>query len=250
MDGSLLSDAGVIEASRSFVCIRTATYEDREEADFQKETFFGGEGDLRNFGYAVLAPDGKRKLKRSRRGPNFVYRDAKDMAADLRRLADPYRKTANANKKSTALPAMKSVRLGLNVASCDGLPFVVVVGKTRRDLDGLQKKLAGAVWKKDLIGKFIFASTTEAKDLASIKGATFSAGIMVIKPDAYGVKGTVITEIGLRAGADKLEKTLLGVAAKFVRTAKSHRDHVRQGRRAGLEWKTEVPVPSRRRSRR
>ena len=130
------------------------------------------------------------------------------------------------------------------------VPFVVVVGKTRRDLDGLQKKLAGAVWKKDLIGKFIFASTTEAKDLASIKGATFSAGIMVIKPDAYGVKGTVITEIGLRAGADKLEKTLLGVAAKFVRTAKSHRDHVRQGRRAGLEWKTEVPVPSRRRSRR
>ena len=250
MDRSLLSDVGVIEASRSFVCIRTATYEDREEVDFQKETFFGGEGDLRNFGYAVLAPDGKRKLKRSRRGPNFVYRDAKDMAADLRRLADPYRKTANANKKSTALPAMKSVRLGLNVASCDGLPFVVVVGKTRRDLDGLQKKLAGAVWKKDLIGKFIFASTTEAKDLASIKGATFSAGIMVIKPDAYGVKGTVITEIGLRAGADKLEKTLLGVAAKFVRTAKSHRDHVRQGRRAGLEWKTEVPVPSRRRSRR
>jgi len=250
MDGSLLSDAGVIEASRSFVCIRTATYEDKEEADFQKETFFGGQGDLRNFGYAILAPDGKRKLKRSRRGPNFVYRDAQDMAADLRRLADPYRKTANASKKSAVLPAMKSVRLGLNVASCDGLPFVVVVGKTRRDLDGLHKKLAGVVWKKDLIGKFIFASTTEAKDLAPIKGATFSAGIMVIKPDAYGVKGTVITKIGSRAGAAKIEKTLLDVAAKFVRTAKSHRDHVRQGRRAGLQWKTEVPVPSRRRSRR
>ena len=132
----------------------------------------------------------------------------------------------------------------------DRLPFVVVVGKTQRELEKLQKKLAGVVWNKDLLGKFIFASTTEAKDLAPIKGATFSAGIMVIKPDAYGVKGTVITKIGSRAGAAKIEKTLLDVAAKFVRTAKSHRDHVRQGRRAGLQWKTEVPVPSRRRSRR
>ena len=146
MDGSLLSDAGVIEASRSFVCIRTATYEDREEADFQKATFFGGEGDLRNFGYAILAPDGKRKLKRSRRGPNFVYRDAKDMAADLRRLAEPYRKSANANKKSTALPAMKSVRLGLNVASCDGLPSVIVVGHDQRELDQLHKQLSDVIW--------------------------------------------------------------------------------------------------------
>ena len=159
-------------------------------------------------------------------------------------------KNANANKKSTALPAMKSVRLGLNVASCDGLPFVVVVGKTRRDLDGLRKKLAGAVWKKELIGKFIFASTTEGKDLAPIKGAKFSPGIIVVKPDVYGLKGTVITKIGSRVGADKIEKTLRDVAKKFLRTAKSHRDHVRRGRRAGLEWKTEVPVPSRRRSRR
>lgn len=250
MDRSLLSDADVIKASRSFVCIRTATYEDREEGDFQREIFFGGEGDLRNFGYAILSPDGKKKLMSSRRGPNFVYRDAKDMAADLRRLGKPYRKSANANKKPTVLPAMKSVRLGLNVASCDGLPFVVVVGKTGRDLAGLQKKLAGAVWKKDLVGKYIFASTTEGKDLAPIKGAKFSTGIFVIKPDVYGLTGTVITKLGSRVSADKLEKTLVDVAKKFLRKSKVHRDHVRQGRRAGMEWKTEVPVPSRRRSRR
>ncbi len=67
MDRSLLSHADVIKASRSFVCIRTATYEDQEEANFQKEIFFGGEGDLRNFGYAILSPEYSRRDSTIRR---------------------------------------------------------------------------------------------------------------------------------------------------------------------------------------
>ncbi|MEK6235691.1 MAG: hypothetical protein N2C14_13360, partial [Planctomycetales bacterium] len=80
MDRSLLSDEQVVQASRDFVCIRAATYEDKAEAEFLKATFVGRPGgELRNFGYCVLSPDGKRQLRRSNRGPNFVYADSKEM---------------------------------------------------------------------------------------------------------------------------------------------------------------------------
>ena len=36
MDGSFLSDAKVIDESRKFVCIRLATYENKEEAALLK----------------------------------------------------------------------------------------------------------------------------------------------------------------------------------------------------------------------
>ena len=91
MDRSFLSDEQIIKVSRDFVCIRTATYEDKTEAIFLKSTFLGRSGgDLRNFGFCVLSPDGKRQLRRSNRGPNFVYANSKEMAADLRQLANKY----------------------------------------------------------------------------------------------------------------------------------------------------------------
>ena len=90
MDRSFLSDEQLIKASRDFVCIRTATYEDKTEAIFLKSTFLGrAGGDLRNFGFCILSPDGKRQLRRSNRGPNFTYANSKEMVADLRQIAKP-----------------------------------------------------------------------------------------------------------------------------------------------------------------
>ena len=84
MDRSFLSTKQLIKVSREFVCIRTATYEDKREADFLKWAFLRSPAeDLRNFGFCILSPDGKRKLRRSFRGPNFVYADADAMVADL-----------------------------------------------------------------------------------------------------------------------------------------------------------------------
>ena len=86
MDRSFLSGDQLIKASRDFVCIRTATYEDKEEAAFLKKTFASRPGaTLRNFGFCILSPDGRQKLRRSDRGPNFVYANSAAMAADLRK---------------------------------------------------------------------------------------------------------------------------------------------------------------------
>ena len=136
MDRSFLSDKEIIKASRDFVCIRTATYEDTGEAVFLKETFVSRTGgSLRNFGFCILSPDGKKKLVQSKRGPNFLYGNSAKMVADLRKFAKQYPGVKPEKGSIPSVPKMKSVRLGINVASCDGLPCVVVVGGDQAEGD-------------------------------------------------------------------------------------------------------------------
>ncbi|MAV34253.1 MAG: hypothetical protein CMJ59_02235 [Planctomycetaceae bacterium] len=250
MDRRFLSDEQIIKASRDFVCIRTATYEDKTEATYLKAMFLGrAGGDLRNFGFCILSPDGKRQLRRSNRGPNFVYTNSQAMAADLRQIAKQYSAQARDKKVNPAVPRMKSVRLGINVASCDGLPSVVVFGKGKREVDRLNSKLSGVIWDAALAGKFIYSSTTKSSDLKIIVGATRKAGILVVEPDVYGMTGRLIKMIDASVSKGDLKRDLVDAADTFTRRSKTHGLHVRNGRRNGKTWKTEVPVPNRVRAR-
>jgi len=250
MDRRFLSDEQVIKASRDYVCIRTATYEDKTEVTYLKAMFLSRVGgDLRNFGFCILSPDGKRQLRRSTRGPNFVYTNSKAMAVDLRQIARQYSAKARGEKVNPAVPRMKSVRLGINVASCDGLPSVVVFGKGKKEVDQLYSKLSGVIWDAALTGKFIYSSTTKPSDLKIIVGATGKAGILVIEPDVYGMTGRLIKMIDASVSKEDLKRDLVDAADTFTRRSKTRRIHVRNGRRYGKMWKTEVPVPNRVRSR-
>ena len=249
MDRRFLSDEQIIKASRDFVCIRTATYEDNTEAIFLKSTFLGrAGGDLRNFGFCILSPDGKRQLRRSNRGPNFVYANSKEMAADLRQLAKKYSAKATGKESNPPVPRMKSVRLGINVASCDGLPSIVVAGKDQSEVDRLNKKLSAVIWNEELAGRFIYASTTNLNDLNIVARAKAKTGFLVIKPDAYGMKGELIEAIDADVSNEILRIALALAADTFTRNSKSHGTHVRNGRRTGQIWETEVPMPDRTRS--
>jgi len=249
MDRSFLSDKQLIKASRDFVCIRTATYEDKEEAKSLEEIFVSRGGSLRNFGYRVLSPDGKKQLRRSEGGPNFVYADSAAMAADLGDIASQYRgKKVSAGSKP-GFPQMKSVRLGVNVASCEGLPSVVVFGKTPKEVARAIGKLSEVIWDEDLAGKFVYASTSNPDDLKIVSGVTTKAGILVIKPDAYGIKGELIEAIDPSVSKGKLKRVLVDAADSYQRISKTHGTHVRNGRRTQTSWETAVPVPDRDRSR-
>ncbi len=251
MDRSFLSNKQLIKISRDFVCIRTATYEDKREAGFLKWAFLrSSAGDLRNFGFCVLSPDGKRQLRRSRRGPNFVYKNSAAMAADLKLIARQFPRKTTKSESNLAVPRMKSVRLGINVASCDGLPSVVVFGKDKSEVDQLHSKLRGVIWDEALAGKFIYASTTKFDDLKVVVGATRKTGILVIEPDIYGTRGRLIKMIDASVSKQDLKRGLVDAANTFIRRSKSHGLHVRNGRRDGKTWKTEVAVPDRVRSRR
>ena len=141
---------------------------------------------------------------------------------------------------------MKSFRLGLNVASCDGLPCVAIVGEDQEDLEQISKQLGQVIWEEELIGKFIFASTIDSGDLKDVEGARSQTGILVIKPDEFGTKGKLIEAIASDVSADELKAKLLAAADGFERHTKEHGTHVRNGRRIGKSWETEVPVPERR----
>ena len=249
MDRSFLSGDQLIKATRDFVCIRTATYEDKQEAAFLKWAFVGSTGgELRNFGYCILSPDGKTKLRRSTRGPNFLYANSNAMAADLRQISAQYTGRTATGTANRSVPQMKSVRLGINVASCDGLPSVVVLGKDQAEVDSLNQKLSAVIWDEQLAGKFIYASTTNPNDLKSVSGAGFQTGILIIKPDAFGVKGQLIRVISGEVSGDQLKQSLLSAANTFRRISKTHGLHVRNGRQTGTLWKTEVAVPTRERA--
>src|SRR5258708_38009543 len=87
MDRSFLSQPEVIAASRQFVCVRLATYEDPLEAKFTQALVRTRSGEVENTAFCLLAPDGKKKLSRSARGTEQGYADAAEMAADMKRVA-------------------------------------------------------------------------------------------------------------------------------------------------------------------
>lgn len=237
MDRSFLSQPVVIAASREFVCVRLATYEDPVEARFTQALVRTGSGELENTAFCLLSPDAKKKLSRSARGTEHLYADAAAMAADMKRVAGAFSPKA----PPCLLPLVANPRLALDVAAADGLPLVVVVGNDAAVRQRLVDRLAKLAWTDEFIGRFAYAEGT-VKDVIGVPGVTLDAGVVVIAPDKFGKKGAVLSEVGPVAPADRLAAALRAVAADYRAPAKSFQSHVREGHRLGVFWDTKVPV--------
>jgi hypothetical protein len=237
MDRSFLSRPEVIAASRDFVCVRLATYEDAAEARFLKGLLRTRSGQVENSVFCLLAPDGETRLVRAARGTEQVYADAAAMAADMRRVAGRYSPKA----ALTSLPLVAGPRLALGVAAADGLPLVVILGKDAAARRRLVESVAKLAWTDALIGRFVFAKGT-AKDVRGVSDIALDAGVAVIAPDSFGLKGTLLRQIAADATAAKLAEELRAAAADYKAPAKSFRTHVREGQRLGVFWETRVPV--------
>jgi hypothetical protein len=237
MDRSFLLRKEVIDASRGFVCIRLATYEDKEEVDYLTQVFRGREGTLENTVFAMLSPDARNYLTRTGRSPDWAFSDAADMAASMRRFAAEYR-PADTPK---ALPAMKDFRLALNVAACDNMPVVVAVSDDPVERKTLRSKLAEIAWSTRLLGRAAYAppSTTAQTHLAKLP---LKPGIYVIQPDTFGQTGRVLAEFGQSADASALAMGIDSALSRFAPTQKDARSHIVEGNRRGVVWKTATPV--------
>src|ERR1043166_6324339 len=115
MDRSFLSRPEVIEASRSFVCIRLLTYEDGAEAKFLKSLGHTGSGDVENTIVCMISPDCRQRLSWTARSFRELYRDSTAMAADMKSVAAKYSNTQPVD----ALPEVAGIRLAINVAATD-----------------------------------------------------------------------------------------------------------------------------------
>ncbi len=190
MDRSFLSRLEVIAASRAFVCIRLATYEDPLEAKLLKGIARTASGELENTAFCLLAPDGKTKLIHGARGIEQVYADAQEMAEGMDRVTARY----SAKASPSALPVVANVRLAIDIAAADNRPLVVIVGG-ERVRDRLTKQVASLAWSDAFIGRFVYASGSN-KELAQIGGVKIDSGIAIVAPDKFGQKGAVLQQTG------------------------------------------------------
>ena len=78
-----MSQKPVIDASRAFICIRPATYENAAEVKYLEGIFKGRAGTLENTVFAMMTPDGIQHLARPGRSPQMSYRTPETMAAAI-----------------------------------------------------------------------------------------------------------------------------------------------------------------------
>lgn len=166
----------------------------------------------------------------------MTYGDAAGLEEAMKEISARY--TAKA-KPIRGLPELKDLRLALNVAAADMRPLVVL----RADDDGTRRRLTDAVialaWNERLVGRFHFV-VLEGE--TTFEGLSPDAGLSVVQPDPYGLGGTVLATASPRASAKLLAQALdLGLRT-FEAEAREHDEHVREARRRGIRWETELPV--------
>lgn len=234
MDRSFLSHANVIEASREFVCIRPATYEDAKESIYIKTLLKNRIGEIDNSVFTILAPDSTTKLVQAKRSMRSIYSDATAMATSMKAISQKYAST----KPQSQLPLVSNVRLALNVAAADNLPLVVLYTSKETQVK-LNQDLAKLAWKPNYLGRFIYTQTTDFTDLKTIAQAKEEPGLLVIQPDKFGVKGMTLVQVDVTGD---WAKTLTNGAEKFTSDTKIFREHLLAGKKQGIFWETVTPV--------
>jgi len=239
MDRSFLSHAGVISASRGFVCIRPLTYESAAEVPFLVSLFRGRSGGLENTVFALLGPDAKTRLCRTGRGPRFAFASPESMASGMKEILKKYPDTRPFDRP---LPLLPNVRLGLNVSSCDSTPLAIVYSPDPTTRTRLQQQLARLAWKPDHVGQVQYCVATRAQELKPLGGKAPRPGILVVQPGIYGDRGQLISAVDLAAQPDELANAIdFGLLASEFQ-AKNMRFHVSRGQQLGVNWKTAIPV--------
>ncbi len=224
------------------MCIRLATYEDQAEAEFLTSIFKSRSGELENTTFAILTPDGTKKLTRAARSPDHVFGHPDRMAKALNQIA---KKFETPNSKISAdqrtLPLMKNVSIALNVASADQLPLAILFGSENPQINELESRLGELIYDDDLAGQFVLVKTSNRKELTDHEIETATEGLYLVHPGKYGVQGEVVEAINVGATLDSLRDSLMTVAQNMPRFKKNHRSHVRSGLRLGIEWESEIP---------
>ncbi len=242
MDRSFLSDKRVVAASRNFVCIRLATYEDKAEADFMKTLFISRSGQLENTTFCLLDPDGKRKLSRPGRGPNFAFRDAAQMTSAMSQITSRYPNAKRNARTDTRLPKLNSLELALNVAACDNLPLVVTYAPTSKETDQLEQSLTALAWTERFAGQFLCASAVGKSSLKPIPNLKGDRGIVVVEPGPYGLTGKPILQLDPSADRKQTESRLRYALLQIQLKPKDYRSHIQFGIQLGIDWKSKLPV--------
>ncbi|MEL6712872.1 MAG: hypothetical protein AAFP86_03820 [Planctomycetota bacterium] len=230
----MLSAPEVVAASRAFVCVRPQTYESEAEAKILSYVFSGRSG-LENTSFALLDPAGK-KISRGGRSATMAFGSTERFTEALEETAARYAPKAKAIE---ALPTLRDLRLALNVAAADMRPLVVVRGKGAAETKRLTAAVAELAWGDELVGTSHYVVLVRETE---VSGLTPERGISVVQPDPYGLGGEVLFHAPPTTEAKALAKGLAETVGAYEVEAREHDAHVREARRRGITWESEIPV--------
>jgi len=269
MDGSFLSTRATVEASRSFVCIRLATYENQEEVNFMKRLYVSYTGEIANTMFAMLSPDGKTRLSGADRSPAQVFGGAPHRRADEPGAAELNKAAAARMVESMgvialaypggkgaagapqALPYLSDLRMAVNVAACDNQPLMVVYAEKPAELARLEKALLPIAWSKEIIGRALYVPVSDAAEYARyIKGEKPAAGYALVAPEPYGRHAAPLLAIDAATKPDGVRSQLIAALALFNPPPKDFEKHEAEGLKAGIQWTPKTPITDRSRRQR
>jgi len=239
MDRSYLSDQAVVSASRAFICVRLVTYEDADEMEFMKSTYLF-RTPTKNSLFAILDPTAREHLVAPGRSMKNTFKDAAEMARRMKEISREYPRAKKSAPSKLGLPYLKDVRVAMNVAACDAQRLLVLYAESKAERKKLETLLLPLAWNADLMGKLLFATTSDVKDLARIEGHSETAGLMVIEPDAYGLEARQVAFVKLGTKTADALRTLIEAAEANEVGSKDSRRHIGKGRREGVHWEHAV----------
>ena len=211
-----------------------------------KELYVGKSGFVENTMFAILGPDGKKELTRKGRAPFYEYRNARDMAHGMKQIAGDYAEATAKDWTDAAIPYAASIKLGINIASADVLPLVVMTGAGSPERKSLERHLQTAAWSSKIAGRFTYAQTQTVANLKAISEHGLeddaTACVLIVEPGRFGMSGKVLKRLDAAATQAEVQAALAEVVRTFNRPHKPHRSHVRDGVKLGVDWKTKTPI--------
>ncbi len=229
------------------MAIRPATYESAREAAYLKSLIGPTRsGDLENSVFGILSSDGKTPLTRVHRGPDHVFGTAPKMVEGMNKIAQTHPPLAESTKGNRVSPSIVSMRLALNIASCENQPLVVLApGATPEH----EKELTRIFFDSNQKGRFVLTRATVG-DLGQIEGAESAKGstVLVVQTNPFGTKGKILAKANPEDGPSALERVILEGSKAYVPAPKGlpgdsvYRSHLQTGFDEGIFWDTKVPV--------
>lgn len=232
----------MVTASRDYVCVRPQTYEDKAEAELLVSLFRGRTGELENTVFCVLGPDGKQRLTQAGRSPSQQFKDAAAFASFLGQAFEPFAKDA---KDLARLPLHDELALALNVGSCDLLPVAILVAEDDKDMQALEQRIAPQAWSAEHIGRQHFVRVVGDAAIAKAKAdhnLELKPGLNLVEPDAFGLTAKLLGHMHPKLTKRKLSEQLTKARGDHDPATKLRRDHVREARKRGIKWDSELPV--------
>ncbi len=253
MDRSFLADEHVISASRKFVCIRLATYEDAEENKILAD-IFSRQGVLENTVFALLSPDGKTKLVAAGRSPVWAFGGVngpginaqpeiaiQKMAATMEAIALSFPGKGKTDEGSAPLPYIADMRLALNVSAADRQPLVAVFAKDKDQRKKMEQELAKVAWSDQFIGEAQYVLAGDPAEFKTIENFEPRTGYVVIQPGTFGLTGRVIDVLDAETNASQLVGPLAQALGKHQPSELTYDQHRQAGAKAGARWESKTP---------